>query len=303
MEIEIVTGSKKSVCTLSNLSPTTTIQDIKNHIHKKKSHLYPERQALKIDQKGKTLKDDDTIKSLSIQNGSQLFLKDLGPQLGWSTVFLTEYAGPLVIYLWIYSRPALFYGEQAASLPVAPVVHIAAACWAFHYAKRLLETLFVHRFSHSTMPLRNLFKNCSYYWIFAGYVAYYVNHPLYTPPILGSLQVFSGLVGFLFCEFGNLSTHLTFRNLRPPGSKERKIPKPTQNPFTWMFDFVSCPNYTYEVGAWMAFTAMTQCLPAGLFTFAGFYQMAIWALGKHNAYKKEFPNYPRSRKAIVPFVI
>lgn len=31
------------------------------------------------------------------------------------------------------------------------------------------------------------------------------------------------------------------------GSKTRKIPYPTKNPFTWIFLLVSCPNYTYEV--------------------------------------------------------
>lgn len=31
--------------------------------------------------------------------------------------------------------------------------------------------------------------------------------------------------------------------------------------------------------------------------------MAVWALGKHKLYKKEFADYPRSRKAIIPFVL
>lgn len=40
-----------------------------------------------------------------------------------------------------------------------------------------------------------------------------------------------------------------------------------------------------------------------IFSLVGFGQMAIWALGKHKNYKKEFADYPRSRKAILPFII
>ena len=89
-------------------------------------------------------------------------------------------------------------------------------------------------------------KNCGYYWGFAAYVSYPVNPPLYTSP--SQLQVYSWLAAFTACQLGNFSVHLLLRNLRPPGSKVRKIPLPDGNPLTSLFNLVSCPNYTYEVG-------------------------------------------------------
>lgn len=253
-----------------------------------------------MEQKGKGIKESETLDKLGIKTEGKLYIKDLGPQIGWTTVFLCEYAGPLVIYLWMYQRPWLFYGDKGASAPVSLCTHIAAVCYASHYAKRLFETQFIHRFSHSTMPIFNLFKNCTYYWGFTAYVAYHINHPLFTPPC--DAQVYGALAAFILCELGNFSIHLAFRNMRPAGSKERKIPYPNGNPLTLLFNSVSCPNYTYEFGSWFAFTVMTQCLPAGLFALAGLYQMTVWALGKHRNYKKEFSNYPR-RKAIIPFLL
>lgn len=35
---------------------------------------------------------------------------------------------------------------------------LACMCHSLHYIKRILETVFVHRISHGTMPLRNIFK-------------------------------------------------------------------------------------------------------------------------------------------------
>lgn len=184
---------------LFQLTSSSAIKDVKKGVHKLSKKLYPDRQSIRLEPKGKTLKDEDSLSSLGIKNGGKLYVKDLGPQIGWITVFLAEYAGPLVIYLWFYQRPWIFYGDTSNSPPMQHVVHLAAGCWSFHYAKRILETLFVHRFSHATMPILNLFKNCSYYWLFTAYVAYHVNHPLYTSPNI--LQVYVGLAAFVVSYF------------------------------------------------------------------------------------------------------
>ncbi|XP_014478631.1 PREDICTED: very-long-chain enoyl-CoA reductase [Dinoponera quadriceps] len=299
--MEIVIRSAKSSMLIANVNvnANTTIGEIKKKLYDLGKAPYAARQNLKLDVKGITLSDSETVKSLSLKAGSILYYKDLGPQIGWKTVFLMEYAGPLIVYLWLYQRPWLFYGNVETD-NYHYVVNFAAGCWTVHYAKRLYETLFVHRFSHATMPLRNLFKNCSYYWLFTMYVAYHVNHPLYTAPCWG--KFYTGAAVFALCELGNLCVHLALRDLRPPGTTVRKIPMPT-NLFTGLFRYVSCPNYTYEIGSWIGFTVMTSCLPAGLFAIAGAYQMAVWALGKHKAYKKEFPSYPKNRKAIIPFIL
>ncbi|XP_043199452.1 very-long-chain enoyl-CoA reductase-like [Amphibalanus amphitrite] len=297
-KVEILhAGSGKSLFTL-NAAPSTSILELKNQVCEKRKGLYPGRVDLRPKQRGKGYADSDTLASLGLHAGTKLYLKDLGPQIGWVTVFLAEYAGPLVLYLWCFTRPWPLYDAGAAAKPVTTAAKVACACWTIHYAKRLLETLFVHRFSHATMPLSNLFKNCSYYWGFTVFVAYHVNHPLFTPP--ARPLFITGVVLFTLGELGNLSIHWALRQLRPAGSRVRRIPQPTVNPFTALFSAVSCPNYTYEFVSWLGFTVMTQCVPAGLFTAAGMYQMTVWALGKHRNYKKEFPEYPRGRKAILP---
>lgn len=300
MDLEILDVRSSKAVTKCTVQPSTTVKDLKAQIQSANKKWSIHRQALRLEPRGKTLKDSDTVESLSLRSGSKLYVKDLGPQIGWSTVFLAEYAGPLLVYLWIYQRPWIFYGD-ASTAAIGTTAHIAAACYTIHYAKRLLETIFVHRFSHATMPLMNLFKNCSYYWGFTAYVAYHVNHPLFTSP--SPIQVYGALAAFLLCELGNFSIHINLRNLRPPGTSIRKIPVPDSNPLTSLFNFVSCPNYSYEFGAWFSFSVMTQCLPAFLFAAAGMVQMTLWALGKHRNYKKEFKDYPKQRKAIIPFIL
>lgn len=106
-----------------------------------------------------------------ITNNSVLVFKDLGPQVGWKTVFLIEYFGPIFIHAFFYFFPKITYGNAVAHHSSAQTIGMAMIL--IHFLKRELETMFVHRFSNSTMPIRNLPKNCAHYWLFGGLMIAY----------------------------------------------------------------------------------------------------------------------------------
>ena len=176
------------------------------------------------------------------------------------------------------------------------VAKMSVLCWMLHFAKREFETFFVHKFSRPTMPLQNLFKNCTYYWMFGAFIGYPLCDPKFEAP--KEVYVYVGLSIFILSEIGNLICHIMLSNMRPAeGSKKREIPR------GFLFELVSCPNYTFEVMSWVGFSIMTMLHFSWLFTLIGFLQMADWAKKKHKGYLKDYEEYKGlRRKAIIPFV-
>lgn len=273
-----------------------TVTALKKTYHAKNKKYYPARQRLTLPPKegqksGEALRDDYKLSSYGLRNGSVVQFKDLGTQIGYSTVFFFEYFGPMVIYPLFFLFPAVFYGKNVAISDRALVQKIAVVYWVGHYAKRIAETYLVHTFGHATMPIFNLFKNCGYYWGFAAYVAYFVNHPSYTAPSeMLSVACFALAV---VAQLSNLRCHIILSNLRKPGEKDYKIPS------GFLFNYITCANYFAEIWGWILFTIGTHTLTAGLFTAAGAFQMADWARGKHKRLVKLFdgkdgrPKYPK----------
>uniref|UniRef100_A0A8C5Q9A7 Steroid 5-alpha reductase C-terminal domain-containing protein n=1 Tax=Leptobrachium leishanense TaxID=445787 RepID=A0A8C5Q9A7_9ANUR len=259
---------------------------------------------MRLEPKGRSLKDEEVLKDLPVGSTATLYFEDMGCHVGWTMIFLTEYSGSLFIYLLFYFRLPIFYGsEHAFTSSPHSVIHLACWCHSFHYIKKLIEVMFVHRFSHGTMPLRRLVKNCLCYWAFAAWLAFYINHPLYTLPVFGKKQVVFSLIMFLLCETGNFFINVSLSNLKPDGHRPRRFPSSTRNPFTWLYFFVSCPNYTYELGSLISFTIMTQCVPVAAFAGFSFVQMTVWAREKHRRYVRDFKDYPRIRTAIIPLFL
>ncbi|KAG1857875.1 3-oxo-5-alpha-steroid 4-dehydrogenase-domain-containing protein [Suillus tomentosus] len=280
-----------------------TIADVKSAIVEKYPRFYLERQKITLKDSKNVLADDITLKVAGVAEGGELSVKDLGPQVSWKTVFLVEYAGPLFIHPVIYYFPKLFYG--------GPVQHsmlqrYVLAFVMLHFAKRELETLFVHRFSHATMPLTNIFKNSAHYHLGSGLaLAYSIYSPVYgaaSPYIRGTvrndpLYIQAGAAIWLFSEISNLITHIKLRALRPAGSRKRAIPR------GYGFNLVSFPNYFFEFLGWLVIAALTGSYAAWIFLVISTYQMYVWAIKKHRGYRKEFgSDYPRDRKAMFPFL-
>ncbi|KAG2133532.1 3-oxo-5-alpha-steroid 4-dehydrogenase-domain-containing protein [Suillus bovinus] len=280
-----------------------TIADVKNAIAEKYPRFYLERQKITLKNSKSILADDVTLKAAGVAEGGELSVKDLGPQLSWKTVFLVEYAGPLFIHPVIYYFPKLFYG--------GPVQHsmlqrYVLAFVMLHFAKRELETLFVHRFSHATMPFMNIFKNSAHYHLGSGLaLAYSIYSPVYgaaSPYIRGTfrddpLYIQAGAAIWLFSEISNFITHMKLRALRPAGSRKRGIPQ------GYGFNLVSVPNYFFEFLGWLVIATLTGSYAAWIFLAIATYQMYVWAVKKHRAYRKEFgSHYPRDRKAMFPFI-
>jgi very-long-chain enoyl-CoA reductase len=155
------------------------------------------------------------------------------------------------------------------------------------------------------MPLTNLFKNCSYYWGFAAFVSYFVNHPNYTSPPADRAVVLFGLA--MLCQLCNARAHLLLANLRPPG-KATGYAIPRGFPFDLGFlGGLTCANYTFEIYGWVLFALATKTVAGFLFIAAGAAQMAIWAKAKHARLRKTFDGqegrerYPKRYIMLPPF--
>lgn len=291
------------------IKDSALVSDLQEAIYARAKKFYPSRQRLTLPLapgskvKPTVLSPKKSLKEYTEGNTKTLTVvfKDLGPQVAYSTLFFWEYLGPLVIYPLFYYFNVykyLGYGDKRSMLPVQT---LAMYYWCFHYFKRIMETFFVHRFSHATSPVSNVFRNCAYYWTFGSYIAYYVNHPLYTP--VSDLQMKIGFGFGLICQVANFYSHIQLRNLRGPGGEGGYV-----IPKGFLFNIVTCANYTTEIYQWLGFNIATQTVSGYVFLFVAAYIMTNWALAKHRRLKKLFdgkdgrPKYPRRWVILPPFI-
>lgn len=95
-----------------DLSAEPTVGEVKRAIQKRLQRLPPARQRLTTEEKRPLLDESKTLAEENVKTGDLLYLKDLGPQVAWRTVFLTEYAGPLLIQPILYHFGPTIWRKQ-----------------------------------------------------------------------------------------------------------------------------------------------------------------------------------------------
>jgi steroid 5-alpha reductase family enzyme len=120
-----------------------------------------------------------------------------------------------------------------------------------------------------------------------GYSSSWLTDPRF---IIGVTAFFTGMTL-------NLHSDHILRNLRKPGEAGYKIPH------GGIFKFVSCGNYFGEIIQWGGWAIATWSLPGLFFCIWTFANLAPRALSHHRWYLDRFPEYPKKRRALIPFML
>jgi 3-oxo-5-alpha-steroid 4-dehydrogenase 1 len=176
---------------------------------------------------------------------------------------------------------------------------LALLClWQLHYAYRALFFPFLLLGSAKRMPLLVALLGMSFNflnaWINARWISelgHYGSAWLVDPRFLLGAAVFG--LGLLM----NVSADRTLLRLRGPGDMGYYIPR------GGLFEWVSCPNYLGEIIEWFGWALATWSWAGLAFAVYSLANLGPRALAHHAWYRKQFPAYPRRRRALLPFVL
>lgn len=195
--------------------------------------------------------------------------------------------------LLIYGVP--FLGALAVAAPdlatLSLVQTLVLAAVLIHFGKRCLEALFVHKYS-GPVDLATSLMIMTFYTIVAVGVAYLNRWPLAAPNGL----FWAGLVVFVVGIAGNFWHHKLLADLR-------KRDEGYTIPHGGLFDFVACPHYLFEILTWLGIALLSQHLFAYLTVLGMGSYLTARSINTLKWYHAQFPNFPKERKALIPFIL
>ncbi|XP_024408194.1 3-oxo-5-alpha-steroid 4-dehydrogenase 2 [Desmodus rotundus] len=193
-----------------------------------------------------------------------------------------------------FAVPAgMLVGQPRALLAQPESVLLGLFC--AHYFHRTFVYAFLNR--GRPFPLGILFKGsvfCMGNGLLQGYyLTYCADYPAewYT-----DIRFILGVFLFILGMGINIHSDYILCQLRKPGEIIYKIPQ------GGLFTYVSGANFLGEIIEWIGFALATWSLPALAFAFFSLCFLGLRAFHHHRFYLKIFKDYPKFRKALIPFI-
>ena len=207
-------------------------------------------------------------------------------QLGWIIMEIPA----LLVFMYFFLE-----GNKNQST----VVWIFFGFWLLHYINRSIIYPLRTKTAKKQIPLLIVFLAIFFNSVNGYFNGYYFAEikPDYDLSWLYSPQFMIGSVLFIFGMIVNQMADKDLINLRKPGETGYKIPQ------TKMFKLVSCPNHGGEMLEWVGFAVLTWSLPALAFAVWTISNVLPRSLAHHKWYKSYFPEYPKNRKAAIPYIL
>lgn len=234
-----------------------------------------------------------------------------------------EIVSPLTFAYTFFHAPL----SPTGTTPPLSLTHpptLLAALFIAHYLNRAIISPLrtpARSKSHVIVPLCAVFFNVVNGALMGSYLSSPAAASFLTSPPRPSFYIGLGLWAAGFA--GNILHDEILLNLRRTTQKE-KSEDPTDKkphyaiPYGWLYNYISYPNYFCEWVEWFgfalaaapdpfspashSFAALTTAAPPWLFFFSEVLLMLPRAYKGHQWYHAKFPDYPKERNVVVPFL-
>ena len=126
------------------------------------------------------------------------------------------------------------------------------------------------------------------------FLSNFANYPM---SWLWSPQFMIGTVIFVLGMVINMQSDNILIHLRKGNDGGYVIPQ------KFLFKIISCPNLFGEMVEWLGFAVLMWNLPGLAFFVWTVANLLPRALSHHKWYLSKFPDYPKERKAVIPFIL
>ena len=220
------------------------------------------------------------------RHGSENWGPMISNQLGW---MLQEGVAPFFISFWFWT----------GSLEKTHTSYFFYGLYVAHYIYRSYIFPFRTKTQGKKIPLvicglAILFNLCNTFMLgyFLGNIGGNFQDEYFTTPAF-----VLGLIVFVTGVFINVKSDNLLIALRKPGETGYEIPT------GFLFNYISCPNLFGEMIEWLGFAIMVGSLPAFSFPVWTMANLLPRALDHHKWYLQKFIDYPKERKAVIPFIL